>query len=104
MGTRDRDKDQEKGQNKKRKPRDVKDTIMRLSEMCDLIGLRTYIIKRTPKGKSKEPDQWGHTRAYMQAYANPDNTEALIHLLQSAGCQDDLEAVRFLLTHDEIVP
>jgi hypothetical protein len=101
MGIRDRD------QNKKRKARaarEVRDTIMRLSEMCDLIGLRTYIIKRTPKGKSKEPDAWGHTRAYMQSYANPANTEPLLELLQNAGCQNDLEAVRFLLTHDEIVP
>jgi hypothetical protein len=101
MGTRDQDR------NKKRKAREiqeVRDTIMRLSEMCDLIGLRTYIIKRTPKGKSSEPDEWGHTRAYMESYANPANSEPLIELLQRAGCESDLEAVRFLLTHDEIVP
>ncbi len=98
MGIRDRD------QNKRQKAKEVRDTIMRLSEMCDLIGLRTYIIKRTPKGKSKEPDAWGHTRAYMQSYANPANTEALIELFKSADCKDELEAVRFILTHDEIVP
>jgi hypothetical protein len=98
MGLRDRE------QNKRREAKELRDTIMQLSEMCDLIGLRTYIIKRTPKGKSSEPDAWGHTRAYMQSYANPDNTEPLIQLLQSAGCHSDLEVVRFLLTHDEIVP
>lgn len=77
---------------------------MRLSNMVDLIGLRTYIIKRTPRGKSKEPDPWGHTRAYMQSYADPANTEALIEQLTIAGCSDELHAVRWLLKHDELVP
>ena len=77
---------------------------MQLSDMVDLIGLRTYIIKRTPKGKSTNPDQWGHTRAYMDSYADPANTEALIGLLISAGCSDELRAVRWLLTHDDLVP
>jgi hypothetical protein len=77
---------------------------MQLSDMADLIGLRTYIIKRTPKGKSSEPDPWAHTRSYMQAYANPANTEPLIEMLKGAGCMDELQAVRWLLRHDEMVP
>jgi hypothetical protein len=83
---------------------DVKGTIMRLSEMADLIGLRTYIIKRTPRGKSREADPWAHTRAYMSSYASPANTESLIEVLKSAGCKSDVEAVRWLLKHDELVP
>jgi hypothetical protein len=82
----------------------VRHTIMRLSSMADLIGLRTYIIKRTPKGKSREPDPWAHTRAYMQMYADPANADALIELLKGAGCSNELQAVRWLLTHDELVP
>jgi hypothetical protein len=77
---------------------------MRLSDMADLIGLRTYIIKRTPKGKSREADPWAHTRAYMGLYTNPANTEPLIQALRGAGCNSDVEAVRWLLTHDELVP
>jgi hypothetical protein len=84
--------------------KDVKDTIMRLSKIADLIGLRTYIIKRTPKGKSRESDLWAHTRAYMRMYANPANTEPLIEVLRDVGCQSDVETVRFILQHDEIVP
>lgn len=82
----------------------LRDTIMRLSEMADLIGLRTYIIKRTPRGKSNESDPWGHTRAYMRQYANPANTEPLIALLTKAGCENELQAVRWLLSHDDLVP
>lgn len=82
----------------------VKDTIMQLSNMADLIGLRTYIIKRTPKGKSRETDPWAHTRAYMASYADPVNTERLIETLNSADCHSDVEAVRWLLKHDELVP
>lgn len=79
-------------------------TIMLLSDMVDLIGLRAYIIKKTPKGKSREPDQWAHTRAYMKVYANPANTEPLIGILEGAGCTSDVSAVRWLLKHDELVP
>jgi hypothetical protein len=82
----------------------ARSTIMQLSEMLDLIGLRTYVIKRTPRGKSTNPDPWGHTRAYMQTYANPDNPEAVISMFQGHGVQSDVEAVRWLLTHDELVP
>lgn len=77
---------------------------MQLSDMADLIGLRTYIIKRTPKGKSREPDPWAHTRAYMQSYANQDNTDALIELFKGVGCTNDVQAVHWLLKHDELVP
>lgn len=82
----------------------VRSTIMQLSSVADLIGLRTYIIKRTPRGKSREADPWAHTRAYMQTYADPTNTVPLIELLEGAGCHSDVEAVRWLLRHDELVP
>ncbi len=77
---------------------------MQLSSMADLIGLRTYIIKRTPKGKSSQPNPWAHTRAYMASYADPANAEPLIAVLEGAGCHSDVEAVRWLLKHDELVP
>ncbi len=79
-------------------------TIMRLSEMIDLIGLRTYIIKRTPKGKSAHHDPWGYTKAALAEYAPSTDPARVIHLFEEAGCENELQAMRWLLTHDEHVP
>jgi hypothetical protein len=77
---------------------------MQLSGLVDLIGLRTYIIKKTPKGKSKEPDPWAHTRAAIATYAPKADPAEVIGLFEQAGCNSDVEAVRWLLKHDELVP
>lgn len=82
----------------------VTDTLMRLSEMCDQIGLRLHIIEGTNRGRKLKPDPWHNTKDYMSRYADPSNTDAVISELQSAGCPDEIKAVRWLLKHDEIVP
>lgn len=82
----------------------VRSTIMRLSELADLIGLRTHIIEGTNKGRQLRPDAWHNTREYMQSYADPANTGAVISLFEQAGCKDEIKAVRFLLKYDELVP
>ena len=82
----------------------VRSTIMQLSELTDLIGLRTYIIKKTPRGKSSEPDPWAHTRAALATYAPKTNPEEVIALFEQAGAHNDIEAVRWLLKHDDLVP
>jgi hypothetical protein len=83
---------------------EVKDMIMRLSEMCDLIGLRTAIIEGTSKGRKLAADPWHNTRVYMKGYADPGNTTAVIEAFEGAGCKNEIEAVRWLLRHDELVP
>ena len=82
----------------------VRDTIMRLSEMVDLIGLRTHVIEGTKKGRQLGPSPWHYTREYMQGYADPQNTEAVISMFEGAGAMDDIQAVRWLLRHDDLVP
>ena len=82
----------------------ARSTIMQLSQMCDLIGLRTYIIKRTPRGKSTAPDRWTYTRDFLAGYAPSADPNEVIRLLESAGPQSDVEAVRWLLKLDELVP
>jgi hypothetical protein len=82
----------------------VRDAIMRLSEITDLIGLRQHIIEGTNKGRRLKADVWHNTRDYMMLYADPANAEAAIALLESAGCNNEIEAVRWLLRHDELVP
>jgi hypothetical protein len=77
---------------------------MQLSQMCDLIGLRTYIIKKTPRGKSTAPDPWTHTRDFLVAYAPSADANDIVRLFESEGVRSDVEAVRWLLTHDELVP
>lgn len=83
---------------------EVRDTIMRLSEICDLIGLRTHIIEGTSKGRKLAADPWHNTREYMQVYADPDNTQVVIEAFEGEGCKNEIEAVRWLLRHDELVP
>ena len=83
---------------------EVRGTIMRLSDVCDLIGLRTHIIEGTSKGRKLAADPWHNTRDYMQGYADPANTAAVIELFEGVGCKNEIEAVRWLLRHDELVP
>jgi hypothetical protein len=82
----------------------VRDTIMQLSEITDLIGLRQHIIDGTSKGRKVKADVWHNTRDYMKRYADPANTDAAIALFESVGCKDEIQAVRWLLKHDELVP
>ena len=90
------------------KPQDnldrVIDTIMQLSNMTDLVGIRTYIIKRTPRGRSKHPDPWGYTREALATYAQDVDAGEFIRLFEVAGCKNELEAVRWLLKYDELIP
>ncbi len=78
--------------------------LMQLSEIVDLIGLRQHIIEGTNRGRKLKEDPWHNTRDYMKRYADPSNTEQAIGLLQDAGCKNEIEAVRWLLKHDELVP
>ena len=82
----------------------VRDTLMQLSEIVDLIGLRQHIIERTNKGRKLKDDPWHSTRDYMKRYADSENTEAVITYFVGAGCKNEIEAVRWLLRHDEMVP
>lgn len=82
----------------------VRATIMQLNALVDLIGLRTYIIKKTPRGKSSEADPWAHTKAALATYAPKADPSEVIGLFEQAGCHSDTEAVRWLLTHDGLVP
>ena len=95
----EKEKEKEKEREKK-----VRDTIMRLSEITDLIGLRQHIIEGTNKGRNLKADVWHNTRDYMKRYADPANAEAAVVLFESAGCKNEIEAVRWLLKHDELVP
>ncbi len=82
----------------------VRSAIMQLSELTDLIGLRTYIVDKTKYGKKPGPEPWTHTRASMAMYAPTSDPEEVIHLFESVGCKNEIEAVRWLLKHDELVP
>ena len=99
----DRDKNQSKQQGEQEQER-VRATIMQLSDLTDLIGIRTYVIKRTPRGKSSNPDPWGYTREALAMYAPETDADEVIKLFEGAGCKNELEAVRWLLQYDELVP
>ncbi len=94
-------KDKDKQEEEKR----VRSTIMQLSELCDLVGYSDYIVEHTKYGKRPHrKDAWGYTRAYLKAYGDPADTEAVIELFKSEDLPDEIEAARWLLKHDSIVP
>jgi hypothetical protein len=78
----------------------VKHTIMQLSQLVDLNGLSTHIAIQTYGGREPGVEPWENTRDYMQDYGDPANTDRLIATFESAGCQDEVEAVRWLLKND----
>jgi hypothetical protein len=82
----------------------VRATIMRLSEILDLVGLRTYVAKKTNYGRKPGAEPWAYTRAALAEYAPSADAEAVIRLFQEAGCKDEIAAVRWLLKHDDLVP
>lgn len=83
----------------------VKDTIMQLSKMCDLIALRVQITDKSNYGKRPHPtDNWGYTRAFLAYYAEGTDSAAVIGLFEAAGVHSDTEAARWLLRHDKLVP
>ena len=83
----------------------VKGTIMQLSELCDLVGLRVQLIDRSNYGKKPYPsDPWGYTRDFLAYYAESTDPQQVITLFEGAGCKNDIEAARWLVRHDKIVP
>jgi hypothetical protein len=71
----------------------VKQTIMQLSKLADLNKLGTQIVIDTYGGREAGAEPWENTRAYMQDHVDPANTDRLIALFESAGCQNEIEAV-----------
>jgi hypothetical protein len=87
-----------------RKP-SVKDTIMQLSKLLDLLGLRVQLGHKSRYGRKPHPtDPWGYTREYLAYYATESDPAAVIGLFEGAGVRGDLEAGRWLLQHDELIP
>lgn len=85
---------------------EVQAVIQQLSTMLDLIGLREQIIDKTKTGKRPHPsDPWGYTREIVAYYTDgKTDPQEVIRLFEGVGCHSDIEAVRFILRHDEIVP
>ncbi len=71
----------------------------------DSLGLRVYLEKKTRMGKkSHAKDAFGFTRQFLATYSeNTDPTE-VISVLQSECVTNDLEALRYLLVWDGLIP
>ena len=83
----------------------VRDTIMRLSEKCDLVALRVQLTDKSKYGKRPHKDDpWGYTRAFLAYYAEETDPQEVIGLFEGAGVHGDIEAARWLFKHDELVP
>lgn len=78
---------------------------MQLSELCDLVGYSDYIIEHTRQGKRPhKSDTWGYTRAYLQHYGDRADADKVIRLFEGVGQPNEIEAARWLLKHDDLVP
>jgi hypothetical protein len=47
-------------------------------------------------------EPWENTCEYMQAYGDPAGTDRLIVTFESAGCNDEIESVRWLLKNGDL--
>jgi len=83
---------------------EVRSTIMQLSQLLDLVGLEAYIEKRTDWGRRPGVEPWQYTRAALAEYAPGTDPEQVIQLFQGVGVGSDVEALRWILKHDELVP
>jgi hypothetical protein len=81
----------------------VRHTIMQLSKLVDLGGLATHIAMRTYGGREPGVEPWENTREYMQEQADSANADQVIALFESAGCENEIEAVLWLNKHDDLV-
>ncbi len=84
----------------------IRNTIMRLSELLDLVGLTTHIVEESKYGKRPHPkgDKWGYLKDFMLIYAPKSNVQDVIALFESVGATDDHSAARWLLRNDKLVP
>jgi hypothetical protein len=92
----EKDKDKDK--------RAARRLIMQLSQLLDLVGLTTYVGDKTKYGRKPGRSEWQYTREYMAIYAKESDPEEVIRLFEQVGASSDIEAGRWLLKHDELVP
>jgi hypothetical protein len=78
-------------------------TIKRLSLLCDLIGLATYIGETTEWGETGG-ETWEHTRAFLAEYAPKTNADDVIALLEQAGAHSDIQAAVWIAENEPDVP
>jgi hypothetical protein len=94
------------GPKRAREEKRIRAVIEQLSTKLDLIGLREQIIDKSNMGKKPHPsDPWGYTRETLAYYTGgKTDPQEVISLFESVGCHNDIDAVRFILRHDDIVP
>jgi hypothetical protein len=86
------------------KPRSPREAILQLNQLCDVLALRTYLAKRTDYGRKPGPSEWHHTRAFLAEYAEQTDPQQVIDLFAGQGVPNDIEAGRWLLTHNALIP
>ncbi len=78
--------------------------ITLLSEMCDLIGLKTFVGRKTRHGRKPGPSAWHYTAAYLQEYSPATKLEDVVQLFEGLGIANEIRACVWLTIHDELVP
>jgi hypothetical protein len=82
----------------------VRSTIMQLSELTDLIGLEAFIEKRTDWGRKPGTEPWQYTREALRTYSPSSNPDELIRLFEGVDVHSDIEALRWIIRHDKLIP
>jgi hypothetical protein len=78
--------------------------IKQLSEMIDLVEYQDVIGRKTRYGKRPGPTPWHYTRQLLSTYTDPPDVEDVIRRFESAGCKDEVEAAKWIVINDELVP
>jgi hypothetical protein len=83
-----------------------KAAIVRLNDMADMIGLLTWLGRKTRHGDRPHPtDQWGFTRQYVTRYAPSTDPQEVIDLLRStSSTESEVQAALWLALRQEDIP
>ena len=79
-------------------------TIRQLSAMIDLIEYQDVIGRKTRYGKRPGPDPWYHTRRLVETYPQGVDVAQVISLFEQAGCKDEVQAAKWIVLHDDLIP
>lgn len=78
--------------------------VMQASTMVDLLAFAEYIAKASSYGKKPSSQAWGYTRRFLADYGDANELEAFIELWKELGVMDELEAAKWVLRNERIIP
>jgi hypothetical protein len=84
-------------------PKKLHPALVRLSELCDLVAYADVVGRATMYGDRPGPDDWYHTRTFVEKYCTCTPDEA-VELFCQAGAENDIEAMFHVVNGSHLLP